>query len=514
MNDQLLARIRQCPTLPSLPTIALEVLDLAQREEVDIAEIARIISKDPALSSKILRTVNSSFYGRSQSISQVSQALVILGLQSVKTLVLGFSLVSNLQQGGKGKGFKHLDYWRRSIYAATAGKTLAAKVQMVQAEECFLAALLQDIGMLVLDQVMSEEYGHIHEKATSHRQLTAVEKQILGMTHADVTGFLAEQWKLPPILAMPMRHHHDPQGVVDPAVRRLADVAYVAGLCADVFVDANPAAALGEARVFCHRQFKMSEADTDAMLAEIGQRTKEVAPLFEIKLGTPADFDVILKKANEALIDLTLKSQQQAQNLAEQNVQLKEAATTDGLTGLANRARFDAFLAEQFQAAVDSKKPLSLLLLDIDKFKGVNDVHGHQVGDQVLKAVSRLLRSAARGADLAARYGGEELALVLPGTAKAIASSIAETIRRTVAAKPVACETMALAITVSIGVATFEAGGPLRQAAHLLKAADLAVYAAKHGGRNCVKVFTMPAAAAAAGTAANATAQAAPTAAA
>src|SRR5215217_7898500 len=133
MNDQLLQRIRQCPTLPSLPAIAMDVLDMAQREEVDIAEIARIISKDPALSSKILRTVNSSFYGRSQSISQVSQALVILGLQSVKTLVL-------------------------------------------QAEECFLAALLQDIGMLVLDQVLNEEYGHISEKATSHRQLTLVEK--------------------------------------------------------------------------------------------------------------------------------------------------------------------------------------------------------------------------------------------------------------------------------------------------------------------------------------------------
>src|SRR6476620_1745891 len=119
MNEQLLNRIRQCPTLPSLPTVAMQVLDLAQREEVDIAEIARIISKDPALSSKILRTVNSSFYGRAQSVGQVSQALVILGLQSVKTLVLGFSLLSNLSKS-KAKGFKHLDYCKLSIYAATA----------------------------------------------------------------------------------------------------------------------------------------------------------------------------------------------------------------------------------------------------------------------------------------------------------------------------------------------------------------------------------------------------------
>src|SRR5947199_1350392 len=114
MSQQIVDRIRHCPSLPSLPTIAIQVLELAQKEEVDIAEIARIISKDPALSSKILRTVNSSFYGRSQSVSQVSQALVILGLQAVKTLVLGFSLVNNLSKN-KAKGFKHIDYWKRSI---------------------------------------------------------------------------------------------------------------------------------------------------------------------------------------------------------------------------------------------------------------------------------------------------------------------------------------------------------------------------------------------------------------
>lgn len=495
MNDQLLARIRQCPTLPSLPTIAMDVLDLAQRDEVDIAEIARIISKDPALSSKILRTVNSSFYGRSQSVSQISQALVILGLQSVKTLVLGFSLVGNLQKQGKSRGFKYIDYWRRSIYAATAGKTLAGRVQMVQTEECFLAALLQDIGMLVLDQVLRDEYGHINEKSPTHRQLTLVEKQILGMTHADVTGFLAEQWKLPPLLAMPMRHHHDPQSVVDPALRRLADVAYVAGLCADVFVDENAAPAIGEIRQYCQRQFKLSEADCDSMLAEIGVRTKEVAPLFEVKLGKSSNFDDILKKANETLVELTLKTQQQAADLEQQNQALKEAAATDALTGLSNRARFDTFLAEQFSAAVSAGRPLSLLMLDVDRFKSVNDEHGHPVGDVVLKVIGRLLRSAARATDLAARYGGEEMALVLPGTPKTTAAAIAESIRRAVAAKPVQCEGgLSLAITVSVGVATLEPNSPLKAPAHLLKAADLAVYAAKHGGRNCVKVFSLPSA--------------------
>jgi len=96
MNEKLVERIKTCPTLPSLPAIAVKVLELAQSNDADIAEIARVISSDPALSSKILKTVNSSFYARPQNVSTVSHALVILGLQSVKTLVLGFSLVSNL----------------------------------------------------------------------------------------------------------------------------------------------------------------------------------------------------------------------------------------------------------------------------------------------------------------------------------------------------------------------------------------------------------------------------------
>ncbi|HWE96733.1 MAG TPA: GGDEF domain-containing protein [Tepidisphaeraceae bacterium] len=504
MNEQFLQRIKHCPTLPSLPAIAIQILELTQREDVDIAEIARIISKDPALSTKILRTVNSSFYGRSQNVSTVSHALVILGLQSVKTLVLGFSLVSNLMKKGKGdeKSFNHLDYWRRSIYSATAARTLAARLSIVQQEEAFLAALLKDIGMLVLDQVLGPQYGEMTAKAATHAQLPAIEREALGADHAEVAGYLAAQWKLPPVLTVPISFHHAPAGVTDASLKKLAEVVYLSGLCADVFVEQQPAPAIAQVREFCGAQYKMSETDCDALLEEIGTRTREAATLFEINIGAAANYEAILKKANEALVEITLQSQQhastlqqQASTLVEQNQQLKKRAMTDALTGLANRAHFDQFLAEQLQAAAESRKPMSLLLLDVDKFKSVNDRYGHPAGDRVLQALGQKFAAAARAQDLAARYGGEELCLILPSTGRAAAAAIAENIRRSIAAKPIVCGAMAIPLTASIGVATFEPGGTLKSAVHLLKAADLAVYNAKHSGRNCVRVFTLPTAA-------------------
>jgi diguanylate cyclase (GGDEF)-like protein len=496
MNESLVDRIKQCPSLPSLPAIAMQVLDLAQRPDVDLAEIARIISRDPALSGKILRTVNSSFYGRSQNVSTVSHALVILGLQSVKTLVLGFSLVSNLTQT-KAKGFRHLTYWRRSVFAATAARTVAAKINLVQQEEAFLTALLSDIGMLVLDQVLGDAYGDVHARTTTHAELAAAEQAALGMTHADASGILLEQWRLPPVLAVPIAKHHAAATVTDAALRPLAELTAVAQRCADVFVDDEPAQAIADVRRAVMDSYNMDAAACDALMAEIGGRTKEVAGLFEINIGPGATFEAILKRANEALIEITLQSQQRATSLAEQNARLQQAATTDVLTGLSNRARFDAFLAEHFASARATGQPLALLLLDVDRFKAVNDRHGHQRGDAVLRSLGALLRSAARPQDLAARYGGEEMCLVLPGTTRRTATAVADSVRRAVAARPVAAGVgPPLPVTVSIGVAAIEPGDLFAEPGHLLKAADLALYAAKRGGRNCVKVFALPPAAA------------------
>lgn len=491
MTDELLAKIKGCTSLPTLPAIAMQVLELTQKEEVDLSEIAKTITKDPALAGKILKTVNSSFYGRSHAVSTVSHALVILGLQAVKTLVLGFSLVTSLSKD-RAKGFDHMRYWRRSIYAATAARVISAKVGCVQHEEAFLATLLADVGVLVFNKVLGEQYDVVYKACASHSDLPAKEVSALGASHPEVGGYLAESWKLPPVLCLPIRHHHAPEAAGDVSLVKIAQIVGAAGRCADVFVDKAASEALIEVRRLLEDAFNIPEAEADAMLSEISNKTRETASLFEINLGSPADFAQILKQANEALIDMTLQSQMRATELTEQNEILRVKATTDRLTGMANRATLDEFLSEHFAKTLAQRTVLSLVMLDIDKFKSVNDTYGHQAGDEVLATVGKLMQQLARDTDMAARYGGEELALILPGTNKGVAAGIAETLRKAIEAASVQIDGQTLRVTASLGVATLEPGSPFTQPAHLFKAADLAVYKAKHSGRNNVKVFSLP----------------------
>ena len=159
MNEQLLHRIRQCPNLPSLPAIAVQVLDLAQKPDVDIAEIARIISRDPALSTKILRTVNSSFYARSQHVGDDQPRAGDPRACSRSRRWCSGSRWSPTSPRARARGSSTSSTGSGASTRATAARTIAAKLGVVQQEEAFLAALLQDIGMLVLDQVLGEEYG-------------------------------------------------------------------------------------------------------------------------------------------------------------------------------------------------------------------------------------------------------------------------------------------------------------------------------------------------------------------
>ena len=169
------------------------------------------------------------------------------------------------------------------------------------------------------------------------------------------------------------------------------------------------------------------------------------------------------------------------------NVQLSiEMAVTDSLTGLHNRRYMEMHLATLVEQAAARGKPLALLVLDIDYFKSVNDNHGHDAGDDVLREFALRVRRSIRGIDLACRYGGEEFVVVMPETDMAVAATVAERVRRRIAGEPFAIghQNETLNVTISIGLASL--ASPSDTAATILKRADQALYRAKRDGRNRV----------------------------
>ena len=183
-------------------------------------------------------------------------------------------------------------------------------------------------------------------------------------------------------------------------------------------------------------------------------------------------------------IRLQLHNASLAEQLNEALQLVRHESETDALTGQPNRRALDALLEQQLALARSVGRPFSVLLLDIDHFKLVNDTHGHGAGDDTLRAFAQRVREHLRQGDTCARYGGEEFVVVLPGTTLVAALEVAERLRQGVAEASLMSVPL-VRTTVSIGAAQYLPGETVEQ---LLARADTAVYAAKRGGRNQVRV--------------------------
>jgi diguanylate cyclase (GGDEF)-like protein len=184
---------------------------------------------------------------------------------------------------------------------------------------------------------------------------------------------------------------------------------------------------------------------------------------------------------------LTDRDHQLQKTLAE----LEKLVTTDALTDLPNRRSFFSRLQSEFIRSARYGRPLTVIMLDLDHFKNVNDTYGHMVGDAVLRHLSAIMRSCVREADMIARYGGEEFVILLPETEREGAAYIAERVRFDVDATPFCHESGEnIHVTVSLGVACIAAGEEIADIDKLLQNADEALYKAKNHGRNCIAFAT------------------------
>lgn len=201
----------QVPTLPAIVARALEILN---QPNASAETAARLIGQDLALSAKVLRLANSAFYGIPRSIASVDQAIVILGFQTVRSLVMSASVLKILGKTGKGTLDRRM-VWRHSVAAGLASRIVVRKVGRrlgLDIEAAFMATLLHKIGVLILDTAEHAEYQKILQEASQPEAdpLPLVEHRHLQIDHAALGGMLAEKWGLPEELRDPITHHLSP----------------------------------------------------------------------------------------------------------------------------------------------------------------------------------------------------------------------------------------------------------------------------------------------------------------
>ena len=239
--DYIRDKIKSILQLPALPAHAYEVVELVDNPKSNAAQLARTISSDPALSAKVLRMANSPFYGFPKKISTIDFAIIVLGFDTLKEIVISISLMSALQNNKD----THLDldvFWDHSLSSAILARKLARETGYRLPSEAFIAGLLHDLGILVIHKYFHADYIKIQEliRETETSPLEA-EESILGVTHADIGRWLAERWNLPAHLCEAIASHHTSESIEDDkrltALIHVADVLSNAGLAASYDFD-------------------------------------------------------------------------------------------------------------------------------------------------------------------------------------------------------------------------------------------------------------------------------------
>lgn len=610
MSDELLfAELKAAEHLPSPAGIAFKILELTAQQDAALEDLVRLIQADPALSARLIKFANSPLIAPRRPIVAVQDAAARIGMNGVRNLVLGVSLVGKYRTG-PCLGFDYERYWAKSLGVAVALAQLATYKRILAPEEAFTLGLLADIGRLALATAWPEEYARCLTEAEGE-DLIAMERKLFALDHVKLTQLLLSDWGLPEIFRDALAHLHDPASATDARTQELAHQIAFAQDCAswclakerkswlaalerqagehgildhlpeflekletawhswghliDIRTDLPPPASkpvlqpetslpgldivlvdddpvqltrLAKQLQAAGHQVRTCRSGEQALKTifeappQLVLTDRYMQPLDGLTLGrtlrqspigrclylimiTASDSEDALLEAFEAGVDdyvvkpVNLKVllariragqrivylqqelakeraelEHKAKQLSRLSRKLEQLANTDLLTALPNRRYAERRLQQELVIALRYGRPLSVMVLDLDHFKSINDRLGHAAGDQVLKHAAQVMQQTLRASDVLCRWGGEEFLAILPNADPAAVRRLAERLRLALCERQPAGLALERPVTVSIGVASCP---PAQDANDLLHRADQALYRAKDQGRNRVE---------------------------
>ena len=380
--------------LPSLPTVAVRLLELSQEAVVEQREIVQAVLTDPAMSARIVRAANTTYFGVRHDVSSVEQAASILGATVTHALALNFSLVEADEPAAL---IHYRNCWQQSLVQSAAATVIAEKTSADCVDQYALCGLLLDVGRLALLTAFQAEYRPVLEAAANEEvPLDQLELSALGLHHADVGSRLMERWKLPAEIVEAIRWHHvAPEWLLarqGGSNFQLQAAMALASRAGDLICATRREPVFERLHHLANVLFHWSENETQEFVAETELRAWRQDSLCQLET-TPAP-SVLIAQANDQLVKLTLRShvasvqatlRQQAaekgtRDLEFENRQLQKQALHDPLTEIYNRQFFDEMLETETKRSQRCAAPMGVIFADVDHFKQVNDTYGHQFG--------------------------------------------------------------------------------------------------------------------------------------
>ena len=197
--------------LPTLPTMLNQINKLMMNPRTSAKEVAQLISSDPSITAKVLRVVNSSFYGFPNRITTITHAIVILGFNTVKSIVLSSSIFDVFKKGGPASQFNRNEFWKHSIGVGAVARVVGKTAGYSALEELFIAGLVHDIGKIIMDQYMHEDFEKVLTAVnTKNCLIREAEEAVFGFHHGDIGGWLFQKWNLSKGIVECTKFHHNP----------------------------------------------------------------------------------------------------------------------------------------------------------------------------------------------------------------------------------------------------------------------------------------------------------------
>jgi signal transduction histidine kinase len=317
--ESVLARIARDPRLPTPPAVALRVLEKASGPDCALSDIAKLISHDPGLCAKLLKVVNSAFFNLSGKVTDISRALNLLGLKRVRALVLGLSLPS--MQRRTSADARMSDHWKVSVATAMAAREWAIARRHPDPDSEMVAALLCDLGALILRELYPEAYGRVLNHPMEHFVCNQckLEEEFLGVNHAEVGAYLLRHWGLPENITEAVRYHHRPselQNQADGVAERAFNL-HFASLIGHLQLAPNEPTLLTQLLKLAAERFNMDTQQLEEFLKPLNEKIEEFAGLINVQIGATQHYPTLLAKATEQLAQI-------ASETAIENIRIQE----------------------------------------------------------------------------------------------------------------------------------------------------------------------------------------------